>query len=374
MATKFLDPGGDATFNVGATTAGGFWSGTAGTAPVVATDFVHGTHVKSIKYAKATSTHFTTTGILADAGRRISFYIYLNALPNASAAILIAFKSDITTNVVDLFLTSGGVLQLWDGASAQIGTNGATLSTGQWYRISLAYTITSTSVNRFELFVNGVSSISITNATLTNTVTSVFGFGNASGNTILDLRASDIYVDDSSALTDPGDIWVTAKRPNASGTLNEWTTQIGSGGSGYGTGHSPQVNERALSNTNGWSFQNAALKTEQYSIEGRSVGDIDISGATIIDYLGWVDAKVGVNSTGNIIVGGMASNIAVTTTETVYTKIAGSTTYPAGNTDIGMDTNTVNQLFSLYECGIVVAYIPGTNIGKIGPFPTHFNG
>ncbi|WP_323162301.1 hypothetical protein, partial [Pseudomonas fluorescens] len=80
-------------------------------------------------------------------------------------------------------------------------------------------------------------------------------------------------VDDSSALTDPGNIWVAAKRPNANGTTNGFTTQIGSGGSGYGSGHSPQVNERALSTTNGWSMVGAgAAVTEEYNIESKSTG------------------------------------------------------------------------------------------------------
>ena len=358
MATKFLEPGGDATFNVALTTSGGLWgAGTTGAA--IATDIVHGSHIKSIESHSTGGIARTPTGIVADAGSRISFYFYAKTLPNATATIASLLNS-IGTSLVTLRLTSGGVLQLWNGTSVQIGTNGATLSTGQWYRISLAYTITSTSVNRFELFVNGASSISITNATLTNVTTSSFQIGNSTGNATADYRYSDIYIDDSNSLTDPGNIWVTAKRPNANGALNEWTTQIGSGGSGYGTGHSPQVNERALSTTNGWSFQNAAKKVEEYTIESAATGDIDISSATIVDFLGWVSTKVGSASTGNIIVAGAASNISVSTSFVVITKIAGSTTYPSSNAAIGMDNNTVNQLFSLAECGIIVAFIPAT--------------
>ena len=359
MATKFLEPGGDATFNVATTTAGGFWKPGAGT-PATATDFVHGNHQKSIKYAVNAQTYVQTPdAVLADAGTRISCYIYLNALPTGTVSFYIGENSGFNI-VFAVAVTSGGVLQLRNN-STQIGSNGGTLSTGIWYRISLAYTITSTTVNRFELFKDGVSTISVTNATLGFTGATHLRLGANSTDATFDLRSSDLYIDDSSSLTDTGDIWVTAKRPNANGTTNGFTTQIGSGGSGYGSGHSPQVNERPLSNTNGWSIQSASKQTEEYSIESQSQGDINITGATIIDYMGWVDCKVGVNSTGNIIVGGTASNISVTTTETVFTKIAGSTTYPAGNTDIGMDTNTVNQLFSLYECGIVVAYIPASS-------------
>lgn len=367
MATKFLEPGGDADFLVG--TTNGFW-GTNGGLAAVATDFVHGGHVKSIKYRSGvTDSVHTQASIVGDAGSRISFWVYITALPT-TAALEIAGLRTASLSVVDIKITSGGVLQLFNTTTTQIGTNGATLSTGQWYRISLAYTITSTLVNRFELFVNGVSSISITNATLTNTGSSIFFIGNwfGSSDATFSMRSSDHYIDNSSALTDPGNIWVTAKRPIANGTSNQFTTQVGAGGSGYGTGHSPQVNERALSTTNAWSIQSASKQTEEYTIEAKSVGDIDISTATIIDYMGWVSAKVGVNSTGNIIVNNVATNIAVTTSNKVFTKIAGSSTYPAGNTDIGMDTNTVNQLFTLNECGIIVAYIPGAIVANKSNF------
>ena len=182
-------------------------------------------------------------------------------------------------NIASVKITSTGVLQLWNRLNDnQIGSNGATLSTGQWYSITLAYTIISTSVNRFELFVNSVSTISVTNATLTSTGSTGVKIGNQNNNATLDFRTSDHYVDDSSSLTDTGDIWVTAKRPVSNGTTNGFSTQIGSGGSGYGSGHSPQVNERPLSTTNGWSMVGAgSAVTEEYNIEGKSVGDINIS-------------------------------------------------------------------------------------------------
>ncbi len=300
---------------------------------------------------------------LADAGSRISLWIYLAALPATAKASFVQLQTSGGTARVRLYLTTAGVLQLWNAATAQIGTDGATLSTGQWYRISLAYTITSTTINRFELFVNGVSSISITNATLSNTGTDTLGIGNWDTNTGLDFRSSDHYVDNSSALTDPGNIWVTAKRPNANGSANAFTTQIGAGGSGYGSGHSPQVNERALSTTNGWSLSNTTLATEEYSIENRSTGDIDITGATIVDFMGWMYAVIASTSNSpvqKIIVAGTGTTKTLAVTNAMYTQIAGSSTYPAGNTDIGMSSQytTTPHLASLFECGIIMAFIP----------------
>lgn len=359
MATTFLEPGGDADFtNPAGNVAFRLWPlSNAGAA--VATDFVHGSHLRSIQYiTNANSFAQTDTNIISDSGSRISFYLYINALGSASSTFMVAFTA-ASAIVVRIRLTSAGVLQLFE-ATSQLGSSGSTLTTGRWYRISLAYTITSTTINRFELFLNGISDISVTNATITNTASTMVRLGNLSANSTFDIRTSDHYIDDSNSLTDTGDIWVTAKRPNANGTTNGFTTQIGSGGSGYGSGHSPQVNERPASTSNGWSMVGAgAAVTEEYNIESRSTGDIDISTATIIDYMGWVSASSGVSETAQIIVNGVNSNISIGAGNNTYKAFASSSTYPAGTgSDIGIITATTLTTVNLYECGIIVAYIP----------------
>ncbi len=109
--------------------------------------------------------------------------------------------------------------------------------------------------------------------------------------------------------------------------------------------------------------------TEEYTIEAASVGDINITGATIVDYMGWISAGASTSVTGSIVVGGSASNVSLTTTITLFTKVKGSTTYPAGGTDIGMVSSGSVGTDSLYECGIIVAYIPAvvstTNSGLL---------
>lgn len=354
MATTLLEPGGDADFGTSLWSNGNVGGGV--TPPAVATDFVHGTHTKSIKF---NSNSVGASAVLADAGSRSSFWLYFNALPAATATIMVNVQTGFSTNIIyRLRITTAGVLQLWSN-TAQIGTNGATLATGGFRRITITHTITSTTVNTIKLFVDGVLSLTVTNATLGFTAGVDFLLGNASGDGSIDFRGSDIYIDNSSANTDPGNIWVTAKRSFANGTLNGFTTQIGAGGSGYGSGHAPQVNERPLSTTNGWSMIGAGSAiTEEYSIERASVGDINISGAVIVDLMGWVDAKALASETASIIVGGATSNISLTSAITIFKKIAGSTTYPAGNTDIGIITTTALTTVSLYECGIVVAFIP----------------
>lgn len=354
MATKFLEPGGDADFLVG--TTNGFWTSKTNT-PTIATDFIHGNHIKSIKTANGTAlTGMQKDSIAADSGTRISFYLYIATLPGNNESLMILKNG--STACVNLRITSGGVLQLWKAATSQIGTNGATLSTGTWYRISLAYTITSTTVNRFELFLDGISSISITNATITTTGTANIQWGTL--NNLGKYRWSDFYVDDSSALTDTGNIWVTAKRPKSNGTTNGFTTQIGAGGSGSGTGHAPQVNERPLSTTNGWSMVGAgSAVTEEYNIQTTAIGDIDVSTATIIDWVGWASMSTLAGETVNMILDGVNFSQVITSTVTLYTKVKGSSTYPSGTgTDIGIQTDTSLTTVSLYECGIIVSYIP----------------
>lgn len=361
MAVKFLEPGGDADFGVA------LWPSGLGSV-AVATDFVHDGHPRSIKYAANSTDGVLGSVFVTDAGGRVSFYIYIVALPTGTQQIFNLEQASNGSIVASIALTSGGVLRLLQAdAGVQMGSNGSTLSTGVWYRLCIAWKITSTTVNEFRLFKNGVQDITVSNAILTTVTSADFNLGQVglAADLTLDFRSSDHYVDDSNALTDPGDIWVTAKRPNANGTAVEFTTQIGAAGSGYGTGHSPQVNERARSDTNGWSISTTTRKTEEYSIESASTGDIDLTGATIKDFMGWIRASV--NSTANspvhrIIVANVLTAKTMTTSSATYRQVAGSTTYPAGSTDIGMDAQytTTAHLTRLFECGIVVAYVPAS--------------
>lgn len=358
MATTFLDPGGDATFNVATKANGGLWNGVASNASI-ASDFVHGNHLRSIKITSISSNvGVSVNSVVADSGTRISFYLYINALPTGNVILMDTFFVSANHGII---LKSSGVIGL-AAAATQFGEDGPTLVTGQWYRISLAYKITSGSINRFNLFVDGVPKVSVVNKAGLQTNSDIlrFGVGTTITNAVGDFRISDIYVDNSSFLTDTGDVWVTAKRPNANGTTNGFTTQIGVGGSGYGTGHSPQVNERALSTSNGWSMVGVgAAVVEEYNIESISTGDLDLTGKTIIDYMGWVYTSSLASETINIILGGVNFSQAITSTNTLYTKVAGSSTYPDGTgADIGIQTDTSLTTVSLFECGVLVAYRP----------------
>ena len=65
------------------------------------------------------------------------------------------------------------------------------------------------------------------------------------------------------------------------------------------------------------------------------------------------------------------AGIKLNNANTMFTKIAGSSTYPAGTgTDIGIVTATTATTVSLYEAGIMVAYIPAVATTNAGYMPT----
>ncbi len=352
MATKFLEPGTDATQDLS------FFASTSGTV-TSATDQAH-TGTRSLKgftgSPAVAATANTKTGTVADAG----FWFRFSTMPPTNPAQpLTVTQSDASSAVMAIRLRTTGILEINTGEGTNLGGGSTVLAINTWYHLSFAATITSTTVFSAKLFLNGALEASAVNSgTLPRTSSSVLEFSAVAAHGInASCWFDDLYVDDSSALTDPGDIRVTAKRPFANGTTNGFTTQIGSGGSGYGTGHAPQVNEQPLSTTNGWSMVGAGSAiTEEYTIEGKAVGDVDMTASPIVDFVGWVYASSLTNETGSIVVAGASSNIALTNANTMFTKAAGSTTYPAGGTDIGIVTSTTVTTVSLYECGIIVAY------------------
>ncbi len=351
MATTFLDAGTSATYGTE------FWQGgQSGTITSDAT-VVH-TGPRSLKMFNGAYI-YTANGVTENAGGRISMYVYFPSVtPAAIGGVINTETSGGGLDNIVCKLNTSGNLGIWLKGATPVTVFGSTvLLANTWYRISMAWTWTSTTVNESRLWINGVLEVTRSNVTtgaFAQSVILVSADGAFGANWVT--YYSDEYADNSTALTDPGDIRVTAKRPNANGTTNGWIVQIGSGGSGYGTGHSPQVNEQALSVTNGW--QTALLSTtEEYSIEGLSVGDIDLTGATIVDFVGWVYANASGSVTAQIVVAGSSSNISLTTTNTMFTKVAGSTTYPAGNTDIGMISSGSAGTDSLYECGVLIAYL-----------------
>lgn len=349
MNITFLESGSDATQDLS------FWTSTSGTV-ASATDqsYTGGRSIKgSTGNPAVPAIVISKGGILSDAGSRISFRVRYSAwtagvdvfrVYDSSNAQVFTIVRDTATGV----LKSGTIL----GSTA--------LSANTWYRISVAYTITNTSTFRIKVYLNGVLEIDRTTTALPRVNSDRFAIVTGSGlGTNQNGWFDDFYVDDVSDYSDTGDIRVTAKRPYSNGTTNDFSTQIGSGNSGYGSGHADEVNEQPLSTTNGWSMVGAgSAVTEEYNVEEGNLGDVNTANVFVIGCMGWLYASSAVSETGQIIVNGETSNIALTSTNTLFLapSTPGLRPQHAGE-DIGIITDTTLTTVSLYEAGILIAYL-----------------
>ena len=107
--------------------------------------------------AGAANAYLERDAILANAGRRISFYLCLTNIPSAGTSIVQLLSG--TTDRIGLIINSSGVLGCLTGS-------GSTLAVNTLYRITFAYTITSQTVNEFRVYLNGNLDSSATNVDL----------------------------------------------------------------------------------------------------------------------------------------------------------------------------------------------------------------
>ncbi len=358
MTVTYLDPGTNATSDLS-------FAGTSGTVTSATDQFHTGSHSYKLASVSGAASKIFYQNPLADAGRRVSFWLRLSAVPDVTTGTLFDIETSAFAGCMGFTITSAGKIAIYDKTYTTQATGTTVLSANTWYRISFVYTITSASVNTITVYINGVSEISATNMSVT-VASAIFLIQVKNTSATINGWVSDIFIDDGTS-GDTGNISVAAFRPASNGTTNGFSTQIGSGGSGYGSGHSPQVNERPLSQTNGWSMVGAgAAVTEEYTLEARTASDVNITGATIVGLMGWVFAKSLASETGSIVLQGNTSNISLTSTASLFAKV-GSNSYPTGGTDIGIVTTTALTTVSLYECGIVIAYIPAKERRTLGP-------
>lgn len=358
IVTTFLEAGTDETFGFAFYTAS--TNATSVTSPVNT-----GPRAIRLKGNIVGGQLNSPTGILSDTGSQMSFYFRTDVLPASSSISFLQIKQAGGTLVYNMAIRSDGlILSAPTGATSVNGTT--VLAVNTWYRICVSYYITNTTTFQFQVYVQPVNGSVILDSTanagtLTNVTTSAFTFSSSN------LTTRSHYYDDiytatggasSSSQPDTGDIHVTVKRPFANGTTNGFTAT--GTPSGYGSGNAQYVNERPSNVNNYVSVVGVGSAiTEEYNIENIATGDVDLRGVTIIDYMGWVLAKALATETGQIIVNGIASNISITTSDVLFTKVAGSTVYPAGTgTDVGIITSTTVTTVTLEECGMVFAYKP----------------
>ncbi len=165
-------------------------------------------------------------------------YLYFTALPSSTVGVLVW-----GTNFYEVHLTSAGKLRLiWAGTPAQIGSDSvATIATGTWYRVELAFKLGTGALDAAELRLDGVSvaSESGTNRSDTLPTTLNAGWLSAPG-------ASKIcYVDDVALNNDQGSVqnsWPGSEKIVLLTPTSDFSRAVWTGGAGGTTNLYDAVN------------------------------------------------------------------------------------------------------------------------------------
>jgi hypothetical protein len=297
--------------------------------------------------------------VVADAGSRISFWVNFN-----TRVVLTQFfglLQSVNSPIGWLRLDASNILNWLDSDATAPNKSGTTvLSDNTWYHITFTYVITAVANYTIKVYLNGVLELTVTQAdfNIDKAGSAVVSFGVISAITAT-INIDDVYIDNSSALTDPGAIQITAKLPNAL-NVNNFNTAIGSS-----TNRWESVNQRALSEAKGWGETTTTATRENYGIESAATGDVNLTGATQIAYVGWVWAKKGAGGSGSpaITLNGVDTTIALATTSAGYfSAFVDSGTYPTNAAGIGMLASGAGADTFFYEGGVLVAYIPASNV------------
>jgi hypothetical protein len=297
MATKFIESGTDATQGFQ------FWASTttSDNGAVTSDSSVVRTGPRSIKTDAGTPVAGqayvqSPEGVLADAGRRISFGFRAASFSLLGNGYFLTVR-EADPHEVRFYLgqASGGALKLYDGGGTLLATGSSGLSAATWYRITFSYTVTSSTVNQFRVYLDDSTTATLTasNVTISGIGSSKFELGiQETGLTLSTIyNFDDIYVDDGTTLDNisTSDLRVTVKLPATENTTS-FDTAIGAA---RGASDFNNVNERPLSETNGW--QHAAITDvqENYGLQAASAGDVDVSAKTLIARMAYVWAKRG---------------------------------------------------------------------------------
>lgn len=299
------------------------WTETGGTVATESTTIKYGQ--RSVKLT-AQSSFTRKSDVLADAGRRITAWFNLAALPTTEFERLFGIQDAASLTVLYLVVDTAGKLRLANdqdtsaGGSPSTKTGTQTIAPSTWFRVSVSYTITATNNWAAKVYyaaldgTAGTLDISATNSdfnllrTGSNKLHTFFNTNEA-----VTAYVSPVYVDDGSDLLDPGDIR-TIPALYAAESATNFDTAIGNARSASDYNN---VNERPLAEANGWQQAAQSQVAESYIIQQTlSSLDVNITGKTIIGRLAWLWAKKGsdtftpcthrtaVSGTGNTITGG----------------------------------------------------------------------
>ena len=342
-SVTFMDSGGDATFD------DEFALSQFGDASVSTTQPHTGTRSYRFNTAGGTGAIYHFPG--ASTGNRISFWGYWESFPTGTQSMLQLYNGG-TYVASPVNLTAGRNVNTSGGSDGS-----TTLTTGRWYHFVLSYTISSTTVNEFRLYVDGRLESSGTNTTISNATPDRFRLGivdssNFGSNNVY--YADDIYVDNGTNLDSPGPVRVAHKRPFSNGSSNQWSsTGIGSG---YGSGNAVYANQQPPTG-DGRMFVTASNRSEFYNVEGPEAGDQDITGAKIRGYGGWLYVSKSGSGTGERIVINGSSTVITISGLSYYSAYTLDSSYPASTDKIGVISNSTGfSSYQLYEAGFHIAY------------------
>lgn len=360
MTTIFMEPGTSATYD------SKFYTSTTG---IVSSGSAAPLPPESVRYNQcgpkgwpAAPCYYRKNSILGDAGRRISFYIYLPSGIIGNFDYFRIQSGDLGSSFVFLVhfpRKSGDAIGyvhpelFYDDVGNSIVGSYSSIAADSWTRICLAYTITSTTVNEFRLWAGNNLVLTASNITLSRTGTSDLLIGNVFGalSDIQKVMFAHLYVDDSSSLQNLGDIRVGTKLPAAINN-NNFDTTLGNGA----------VNERPVSTTNGKRHNANSQVNQDYTIQATDVGDYDLTGIGIVARCAWLwGTRTGSGGAGSpaIIDQGLATAITlVDDTPTLYTIIMDTKDYPSNAAGIGMRSTGSAKDTLFYECGVLIAYRP----------------
>jgi collagen type VII alpha len=298
---------------------------------------------------------------LADAGRRISIRFRFDNIPTGSATGIIRLLTVANAQVAEVRLNSAGKLVLYAGATGSTlqATGTTTISAGTtWRRIAVCYTITNASTSEWRVYLDGTLELTASNPASQVTASNRLRVGwtgtGPGANAVM--YSQDYYVDDSTALTDPGDVRVTGKMPaSISGTTNAWTL-VGSAANRWDA-----VDERPASTANRYTQTANAQVTEQFLVQADAVGDDDLTGATILGEVGWAHYAVAAAAGSTLISMYLQGNLFTLTTTAgsgVYqTHFKVATSAHASADLIGLRSSGTTADSNFAEAGILIAYI-----------------
>ncbi len=359
MAFKWGDPGGSAT---GGTQL--LDSPTSGITAVTSPNNGQAYAYQASTLSPAANQTTKKLAVLQAAGNRISAFIRVPALPTGSdtaVTLLGATPTGSTTTLLTVRLDTAGKLRLYTNNVTTLLKQGTTvLSTGQWYRISLSYAITTTTNWSAKVYIGDSATPEFTATNADGTLSSaapadlsLMGVGTALGANFL-LYVSDIYVDDTTDQSNPGNVHVS-RRAVTTVSSGSWDTTTGTG----------DLTERPPNTANRIGQLATTQATVDYNVEAASAGDADLTGVTIrgrAAFAWFTLSSLTGTPTGTLRIdgAGVGSAMDPASANTYQLAWAADTTasYPStvGVTSSGLAADTL-----VAELGAIVAYVPSSS-------------